>query len=159
MDNTMVARFQVHVSGVSHRVCGYWRFVAADDDHYCGIAVEADRAIRHTCWSQSAGRTEQPFSSPSARFLARSLSFEVGLLWSRLIRYAGSVICNPFLLEGFALFTETICLGHLPVQVESCERRISSSLGNRRSGTPVASDVLVNCTDQGHQPRITGVLG
>ena len=147
MDNTMVARFQVHVPGVSHRVCGYWRFVAADDDHYCGIAVEADRAIRHTCWSQSAGRTEQPFSSPSARFPARSLSFELGLLWSRLIRYAGSMISNPFLLEGFALFTEAICLG-IYLYRWSRERRISSSLGNRRSGTPVASDVLVNCTDK-----------
>jgi len=100
MDNTMVARFQVHVPGVSHRVCGYWRFVAADDDHYCGIAVKADRAIRHTCWSQSAGRTEQPFSSPSARFPARSLSFELGLLWSRLIRYAGSVISTPSCLRA-----------------------------------------------------------
>jgi cytochrome bd ubiquinol oxidase subunit I len=39
------------------------------------------------------------------------LSFELGLLWPRFMEYAGGVIGMPFSLEGFAFFTEAICLG------------------------------------------------
>jgi cytochrome d ubiquinol oxidase subunit I len=39
------------------------------------------------------------------------LSFELGLLWPRLMEFAGSVIGMPFSLEGFAFFTEAIFLG------------------------------------------------
>lgn len=39
------------------------------------------------------------------------LSFELGLLWPRFMKYAGSVIGMPFSLEGFAFFTEAIFLG------------------------------------------------
>lgn len=39
------------------------------------------------------------------------LSFELGLLWPRFMRYAGAVIGMPFSLEGFAFFTEAIFLG------------------------------------------------
>src|SRR5689334_4890630 len=39
------------------------------------------------------------------------LSFELGLLWPRFMRWAGSIIGIPFSLEGFAFFTEAIFLG------------------------------------------------
>lgn len=39
------------------------------------------------------------------------LSFELGLLWPTFMGWAGSIIGMPFSLEGFAFFTEAICLG------------------------------------------------
>ncbi|HLZ58970.1 MAG TPA: cytochrome ubiquinol oxidase subunit I, partial [Ktedonosporobacter sp.] len=39
------------------------------------------------------------------------LSFELGLLWPTYTKYAGAVVGLPFLLEGFAFFTEAIFLG------------------------------------------------
>lgn len=39
------------------------------------------------------------------------LSFELGLLWPTYTRFAGEVVGLPFLLEGFAFFTEAIFLG------------------------------------------------
>lgn len=39
------------------------------------------------------------------------LSFELGLLWPTYTRYAGAVVGLPFMLEGFAFFTEAIFLG------------------------------------------------
>lgn len=39
------------------------------------------------------------------------LSFELGLLWPRFMRWAGPVIGMPFSLEGFAFFLEAIFLG------------------------------------------------
>ena len=39
------------------------------------------------------------------------LSFEMGLLWSGLMEYYGSVIGLPFAIEGFAFFVEAIFLG------------------------------------------------
>src|SRR6202023_4139785 len=39
------------------------------------------------------------------------LSFELGLLWPRFMGFAGAAIGMPFLLEGFAFFTEAIFLG------------------------------------------------
>ena len=39
------------------------------------------------------------------------LSFELGLLWPRFMRFAGAVIGIPFSLEGFAFFAEAILLG------------------------------------------------
>ncbi len=39
------------------------------------------------------------------------LSFELGLLWPTYTKFAGAVIGLPFLLEGFAFFTEAIFLG------------------------------------------------
>ena len=39
------------------------------------------------------------------------LSFELGLLWPTYTRFAGKVVGLPFLLEGFAFFTEAIFLG------------------------------------------------
>jgi cytochrome d ubiquinol oxidase subunit I len=39
------------------------------------------------------------------------LSFELGLLWPRFMRFAGPIIGMPFSLEGFAFFTEAIFLG------------------------------------------------
>jgi cytochrome bd ubiquinol oxidase subunit I len=39
------------------------------------------------------------------------LSFELGLLWPRFMKFAGPVIGMPFSLEGFAFFTEAIFLG------------------------------------------------
>src|SRR5258708_38664688 len=39
------------------------------------------------------------------------LSFELGLLWPRFMRYAGAIIGMPFSLEGFAFFTAAIFLG------------------------------------------------
>jgi len=39
------------------------------------------------------------------------LSFELGLLWPRFMRWAGPIIGMPFSLEGFAFFLEAIFLG------------------------------------------------
>jgi cytochrome d ubiquinol oxidase subunit I len=39
------------------------------------------------------------------------LSFELGLLWPRFMKWAGAIIGMPFSLEGFAFFTEAIFLG------------------------------------------------
>lgn len=39
------------------------------------------------------------------------LSFELGLLWPRFMRFSGGIIGLPFALEGFAFFTEAIFLG------------------------------------------------
>jgi cytochrome bd ubiquinol oxidase subunit I len=39
------------------------------------------------------------------------LSFELGLLWPSYTKFAGAVIGLPFMLEGFAFFTEAIFLG------------------------------------------------
>src|SRR3954463_14103536 len=39
------------------------------------------------------------------------LSFELGLLWPGFMELAGPIIGIPFLLEGFAFFTEAIFLG------------------------------------------------
>jgi cytochrome d ubiquinol oxidase subunit I len=39
------------------------------------------------------------------------LSFELGLLWPTYTRFAGMVVGLPFMLEGFAFFTEAIFLG------------------------------------------------
>jgi cytochrome bd ubiquinol oxidase subunit I len=39
------------------------------------------------------------------------LSFELGLLWPTYTRFAGAVVGLPFMLEGFAFFTEAIFLG------------------------------------------------
>jgi cytochrome d ubiquinol oxidase subunit I len=39
------------------------------------------------------------------------LSFELGLLWPTYTKFAGAVIGLPFMLEGFAFFTEAIFLG------------------------------------------------
>src|SRR6266478_5683690 len=39
------------------------------------------------------------------------LSFELGLLWPRLMKWAGPIIGMPFSLEGFAFFTEAVFLG------------------------------------------------
>ncbi len=39
------------------------------------------------------------------------LSFELGLLWPRFMRYAGGIIGLPFGLEGFAFFIEAIFIG------------------------------------------------
>jgi cytochrome d ubiquinol oxidase subunit I len=39
------------------------------------------------------------------------LSFELCLLWTKFMEYAGAIIGMPFSLEGFAFFTEAIFLG------------------------------------------------
>src|SRR5271167_4060213 len=39
------------------------------------------------------------------------LSFELGLLWPRFMKWAGPIIGVPFSLEGFAFFTEAVFLG------------------------------------------------
>ena len=39
------------------------------------------------------------------------LSFELGLLWPKVMQYAGGIIGMPFSFEGFAFFTEAIFLG------------------------------------------------
>jgi cytochrome bd ubiquinol oxidase subunit I len=39
------------------------------------------------------------------------LSFELGLLWPRFMKFAGAIIGMPFSLEGFAFFVEAIFLG------------------------------------------------
>ncbi|HKB38885.1 MAG TPA: cytochrome ubiquinol oxidase subunit I [Gemmataceae bacterium] len=40
-----------------------------------------------------------------------ALSFELGLLWPRLMAFAGSIVGPAFALEGFAFFVEAIFLG------------------------------------------------
>lgn len=39
------------------------------------------------------------------------LSFELGLLWPRFMKWAGAIVGMPFSLEGFAFFTEAVFLG------------------------------------------------
>jgi len=39
------------------------------------------------------------------------LSFELGLLWPRFMKWAGPIIGMPFSLEGFAFFTEAVFFG------------------------------------------------
>ena len=39
------------------------------------------------------------------------LSFELGLLWPRFMKWAGAIFGMPFSLEGFAFFTEAVFLG------------------------------------------------
>src|SRR6516225_3188258 len=39
------------------------------------------------------------------------LSFELGLLWPRFMKWAGAIIGMPFSLEGFAFFTEAVFFG------------------------------------------------
>src|SRR5947199_1534253 len=40
-----------------------------------------------------------------------ALSFELGLLWPRFMRFAGATVGPAFALEGFAFFIEAIFLG------------------------------------------------
>src|SRR3954466_6966192 len=71
------------------------------------------------------------------------LSFELGLLWPRFMRFAGPVIGMPFSLEGFAFFTEAIFLGIYLYGWDRISRRAHLLAGVLVAVSGAASGVFV----------------
>src|SRR5437764_924827 len=110
MNDLLAARSQMAVSLAFHilfAVAGIAMpvmMVVAESRHYrSGDPVDLDLAKR---WAKG---TAILFAVGAVS--GTVLSFELGLLWPRFMRFAGSVIGMPFSLEGFAFFTEAIFLG------------------------------------------------
>ncbi len=86
-----------------------------------GIGMPALMVIAERQWQRSGDAVYLELAKRWARGTAimfavgavsgTVLSFELGLLWPRFMRYAGGIIGMPFSLEGFAFFTEAIFLG------------------------------------------------
>jgi len=72
-------------------------------------------ALRHhdSVWLALARRWSKAFGILFAvgAVSGTVISFELGLLWPKFMRYAGGIIGLPFSLEGFAFFIEAIFLG------------------------------------------------
>ncbi len=110
MTNLLAARLDMAVSLAFHIV-----FAAA------GIAMPLLMVVSEWLWL----RTRDPvYLELTKRWLRGTailfavgavsgtvLSFELGLLWPRFMRWAGPVIGMPFSLEGFAFFLEAIFIG------------------------------------------------
>src|SRR5213079_1866545 len=71
------------------------------------------------------------------------LSFELGLLWPRLMQFAGPIIGLPFSLEGFAFFTEAIFLGVYLYGWERISARAHLTAGVIVAASGAASAVFV----------------
>src|SRR5213593_4434410 len=71
------------------------------------------------------------------------LSFELGLLWPRFMRWAGPIIGMPFSLEGFAFFTEAIFLGVYLYGWERVSRRAHLATGVLVAVSGAASGIFV----------------
>ena len=71
-----------------------------------GIHGDADAARLARTWAKVAGVL---FAVGAVS--GTILSFEMGLLWPRLMGEFGAVFGLPFALEGFAFFIEAIFLG------------------------------------------------
>src|ERR1700759_26225 len=71
------------------------------------------------------------------------LSFELGLLWPRFMKFAGPIIGLPFSLEGFAFFTEAIFLGVYLYGWERISARAHLAAGVLVSISGAASGVFV----------------
>src|SRR5215468_2924385 len=78
-------------------VLAEWRWRRSGDDVYLQLAKR---------WSKGAA-----ILFAVGAVSGTVLSFELGLLWPKFMRYAGGIIGMPFSLEGFAFFTEAIFLG------------------------------------------------
>ncbi|MBV8609352.1 MAG: cytochrome ubiquinol oxidase subunit I [Singulisphaera sp.] len=110
MSNLLAARLQMAISLGFHIL-----FAVA------GIALPLMMAVSEALWL----RTGEPVYRALAKRWARGaailfavgavsgtvLSFELGLLWPRFMKFAGPIIGLGFGLEGFAFFTEAIFLG------------------------------------------------
>jgi cytochrome d ubiquinol oxidase subunit I len=110
MSNLLAARWQMAVSLGFHIL-----FAVA------GIALPFMMVVAEALWL----RTREPIYRVLAQRWARGaailfavgavsgtvLSFELGLLWPRFMKFAGPIIGLGFGLEGFAFFTEAIFLG------------------------------------------------
>jgi cytochrome d ubiquinol oxidase subunit I len=71
------------------------------------------------------------------------LSFELGLLWPRFMKFAGPIIGIPFSLEGFAFFTEAIFLGVYLYGWEKISTRAHLAAGVIVASSGAASAVFV----------------
>jgi cytochrome bd ubiquinol oxidase subunit I len=71
------------------------------------------------------------------------LSFELGLLWPRFMKFAGPVIGMPFSLEGFAFFTEAIFLGIYLYGWDRISRRAHLMAGVMVAVSGAASGIFV----------------
>ena len=71
------------------------------------------------------------------------LSFELGLLWPRFMKFAGPIIGMPFSLEGFAFFTEAIFLGIYLYGWDRISRRAHLLAGVMVAISGAASGVFV----------------
>src|SRR5690348_3900445 len=71
------------------------------------------------------------------------LSFELGLLWPRFMKFAGPIIGIPFSLEGFAFFTEAIFLGVYLYGWEKISPRAHLAAGVIVAASGAASAVFV----------------
>ena len=71
------------------------------------------------------------------------LSFELGLLWPRFMKFAGPIIGIPFSLEGFAFFTEAIFLGVYLYGWEKISARAHLAAGAVVAVSGAASAVFV----------------
>src|SRR5436190_13830943 len=71
------------------------------------------------------------------------LSFELGLLWPRLMQFAGPIIGLPFSLEGFAFFTEAIFLGIYLYGWDRISRRAHLWAGVAVAASGMASGIFV----------------
>jgi cytochrome bd ubiquinol oxidase subunit I len=110
MDTLSAARGQMELS------LGFHMVLAAS-----GIGMPLLMLMAEGMWL----RTGQPHYRDLARKWAKAsgllfalgavsgtaLSFAFGLLWPRLMGFAGSIIGPAFALEGFAFFVEAIFLG------------------------------------------------
>jgi len=86
-----------------------------------GMVMPVFMAISHYKWIKTGDvvykNITQAWSKGVAIFFATGavsgtmLSFELGLLWPKFMRYAGPIFGMPFSLEGVAFFVEAIALG------------------------------------------------
>ena len=93
-----------------------------------GIHGDADAARLARTWAKVAGVL---FAVGAVS--GTILSFEMGLLWPRLMGEFGAVFGLPFALEGFAFFIEAIFLG---IYLHAWDRL--SPMRHLASGIPVA---------------------
>jgi cytochrome d ubiquinol oxidase subunit I len=86
-----------------------------------GMVMPVFMAISHYKWIKTGDpvyrNITQAWSKGVAIFFATGavsgtmLSFELGLLWPKFMKYAGPIFGMPFSLEGVAFFVEAIALG------------------------------------------------
>jgi cytochrome d ubiquinol oxidase subunit I len=110
MSDLLAARSQMAMSLVFHII-----FAAV------GIAMPLMMVVAEWKWLRTGEETYLTLAKRWAKGTAilfavgavsgTVLSFELGLLWPKFMRYAGAIIGMPFSLEGFAFFLEAIFLG------------------------------------------------
>jgi cytochrome d ubiquinol oxidase subunit I len=146
MSNLLAARWQMAIS------LGFHILFAV-----VGIALPLLMVMAETLWL----RTGEPIYRNLAKRWARGaailfavgavsgtvLSFELGLLWPRFMRFAGPVVGVGFGLEGFAFFTEAIFLGIYIYGWERVPRRAHLAAGAIVALSGALSGVLVVCVN------------